>query len=206
MQKIISKIISVIFHPIIMPSAGVFLLFNSKTYISLVPALEKEFVYYIVIGCTFVLPLLITPFFIFNSFISNPELDKKEDRKIPYFITLCFNYLAYYILRKISAPDIIVNFILSCFISITLTMLLSLKFKVSAHMVGVGGVTALILVLSYTQMINADNILILLFSVSGLIGYARLYLNAHKPVQIYAGYFLGLTTVIVTFIMMRYYL
>jgi hypothetical protein len=202
MQKIISIIISAIFHPIFMPLIGVFILFNSNSYVSLLPIVEKKFIYYIVIGCTIVLPLLVIPFFLFNNYINNLNLDKKEERKLPYFITLCFNYFAYYILKKIAVPEIIETFILSCFISITFTLLISLKFKISAHMVGIGGLTGLIFILSFSQLLNAQYFFMIVFIASGLIGYSRLYLNAHNSLQVYSGYFSGLIIVLATFSIM----
>jgi len=200
MQKIIANIISVIFHPLIMPTLGIFLLFNSNPFFSLISFEQQKIIYYIVIGCTFVLPIVIIPFFIFQSLIKSIRLEEKEERRIPLFITLTFYYFAYYILKKISAPEIIVSYILSCFIAVAVTLLISIKFKISAHLIGIGGVTGFIIAISFTLMINSQLILMLLILISGLIGYARLRLNAHNPAQVYAGYFLGMAIVLITLI------
>jgi len=198
MQKIIANIISVIFHPLIMPTLGIFLLFNSNPYFSLISFEQQKIIYYIVIGCTFVLPIIIIPFFIFQSLIKSIRLEEKEERRLPLFITLTFYYFAYYILKKISAPEIIVSYILSCFIAVAVTLLISIKFKISAHLIGIGGVTGFIIAVSFTLMINSQLILMLLILISGLIGYARLRLNAHNPAQVYSGYFLGMAIVLIT--------
>ena len=65
-------------------------------------------------------------------------------------------------------------------------------------MIGIGGLVGLILALSMKLIIDLQIILIILFIVSGLLGTIRLFLNEHKPIQIYSGFVLGFLVVLTT--------
>lgn len=69
--------------------------------------------------------------------------------------------------------------------------------KISLHMIGLGGLLAYILLLLFVRGLQyglPSEIDILLSSVillSGIVGSARLYLCAHTPAQVYVGYIVG---------------
>jgi membrane-associated phospholipid phosphatase len=65
------------------------------------------------------------------------------------------------------------------------------KWKISAHMIGIGGITGLIAYLIYYLHVNLEIYLIVIVLVSGLTGTARLILNAHHPSEIYSGFLMG---------------
>ena len=59
-------------------------------------------------------------------------------------------------------------------------------------MIGVGGLLAVILILGF-EFSNFQVVYPLLFvlMLSGAIATSRLYLNAHQPAEVYAGFFTG---------------
>jgi membrane-associated phospholipid phosphatase len=59
-------------------------------------------------------------------------------------------------------------------------------------MVGIGGFTGALIALSLLLKVNMQYYIIASVLVSGIIGYARLSLQAHSPKQIYIGWFTGL--------------
>lgn len=59
-------------------------------------------------------------------------------------------------------------------------------------MIAIGGLSGMILGLSLLSIINNSLLIYGCLFVSGLIGFARLRLNAHTNAQVYAGYLLGL--------------
>ena len=59
-------------------------------------------------------------------------------------------------------------------------------------MAGIGGLTGLIFALSFHLEINFLVPIISVVLISGILGTSRLLIGAHKPSQIYSGYFLGL--------------
>ena len=59
-------------------------------------------------------------------------------------------------------------------------------------MLGVGGVIGAMIGLSQRFQFNHFYIILFLFFVAGLIGYARLKTNSHNYRQVYAGFILGI--------------
>ena len=65
-------------------------------------------------------------------------------------------------------------------------------------MVGLGGLTALIAFLAFHLKVDLQFYLIVVIILAGITGAARLNLKAHTSPEIYTGYFLGLTAVLLT--------
>lgn len=66
-------------------------------------------------------------------------------------------------------------------------------------MVGIGGLLASLILISYVMQYNAIPIMAVLLVLSGLIATCRLFLNAHLPRQVYSGFLLGIGTQILVF-------
>ena len=67
-------------------------------------------------------------------------------------------------------------------------------------MISLGGMLGAFLGLSFVMMIDLTPLLLLIIFVSGLVGYARLQLNAHTPAQVYAGFVTGFFVMLGLFI------
>jgi membrane-associated phospholipid phosphatase len=81
--------------------------------------------------------------------------------------------------------------LLCCSLSLIATSLINLVWKVSAHMVGIGGVIGAVIALSVQLDTDFFYILSSLILLAGLLGYSRLKLNAHTPAQVYLGFVVG---------------
>ena len=191
MIKALAKVVSYVFHPLVMPFLGIVVVFNSGSYLTYYPFEGQKAIYTIVLLSTIVLPLCFIPFFMFFKLIKTVEMTSRKERIIPYFITLAFYYFAYFILKRATAPNIIVTIILASIIALSCTLVVSFKWKISAHMIGIGGLTGGMLALSDRMIFDVSTVLIILVLISGLLGTARLYLNAHKPFEIYSGFGIG---------------
>jgi membrane-associated phospholipid phosphatase len=117
------------------------------------------------------------------------------------FITGFFFMTGYYFLYNITAvPDLILKFILATIITVFLSLLITLFWKISIHLVGMGGLTGAVLALSYIAGADRHILVSVLFILAGLLGVARVYLQEHKPAQVYAGFALGFA-VVFTYVM-----
>jgi hypothetical protein len=189
-----SRIISVILHPLIMPTAGLFLIFNSGSYISMMNDDGRILLYLIVFVGTFLLPLTVIPFFIYRKLINDVQMDNPKERILPLLLTAIFYYLVFYVFTTLPVPEILTAFLLAAMVVVSLTLLITLLWKISAHMMGIGGLTGSLIALSLKLVTDIQFILVFLILAAGLIGFARLNLKAHNPAQIYAGYVTGLIT------------
>ena len=94
-ENLSSKIISYIFHPLLMPTIGLYLFFNSGTYLETINNEAKNFLYLIVGFSTCILPILSLPVFIYRRLIKNIEMDVRNERIIPAIFALLFYFLGY---------------------------------------------------------------------------------------------------------------
>jgi len=133
-------------------------------------------------------------------------MSKRKERLIPLFLTTIFYYISYYILNKYSAPLFIQKYMISIFISILIASIINIKWKISLHMIGIGGIIGLMFALFYLYQIKDDTILYTLIISAGIIGTARLYLNEHNSRQIYIGFFIGYITNFTTIIFLNLFI
>jgi len=183
--------VSVIFHPLIMPTLGILLLLYAVVPLSLMSDKGKQLILFLVFTCTFVIPLAFLPIMFFRRLHNYLQRNERQDRIIPLIFTSFMYYLAFMLLRRMGAPFLIQAFLLASAASVVCTLLISLFWKISAHTIGIGGLTAFILILMIFYRI--DLMLYLMFAVllSGIISSSRLGLDAHTPLQVYLGYIVG---------------
>jgi membrane-associated phospholipid phosphatase len=91
-------------------------------------------------------------------------------------------------------------FMVGSAITALLMALINLKWKISAHMAGIGGVIALIYQIHVMGLSAFDLLWLLCLSivVAGALGSARLALRRHDILQVLAGVVLGFLCVMLT--------
>ena len=194
-MRIVSHIISVIFHPMLMPTLGMLLIFQMGTHLSYMPLQSRQSILIVIFVTTAVLPVSILPLLYQFKIIKSFQMETARERFIPVLITAFFYYSGYMLLKKMGVPAMIDRFIISSLIAVLLASFISFFWKISIHSMGVGGVTGVILALSLRFGIDIFPWLILLLTASALTASARLYLGDHKPAQVYAGFGLGFLVV-----------
>jgi hypothetical protein len=192
-NPILAKVISVIFHPLLMPSYLMLILFNANTHYSYMPFEVKKVIYLIVFLCTFLIPVSITPFLVNLKLISGPELKHHRERIVPLAISTLSYYFAYHLLNRLSLSTIsfVKMMILASAILIFICLLISLKWKISAHLIGAGGFMASIFFYAVYFVADFTVILAGVSLLAGIIAYSRLKLHAHNSAQVYSGFLLG---------------
>ncbi len=192
MEEKIAKIISIIFQPLMMPLLTLLILFNSDTFIAFSIADEmKTFIYFLFIAFTVLLPTMIFLWLIKRGVISSLDMPEASERKIPFLISIILYFALYYLLRKLALPELVYLLLLGTILSIVVCFFITIIWKISIHMIAVGGVIGSLLALSIR--LGADFILpiYVVTLLAGFIGYARLKLYAHTPAQVYSGFILG---------------
>ena len=196
----ITKTLSLLFHPLVMPTLGVFILFNSGTLLDYVPIASQRNILYIIVLTTLFLPLSTLPILNHKNIIENYNINSITERRIPLIIAAISFSLGYFVIAKIDNLSFIFRyFIFASIISIIACFFINYKWKISLHMTGIGGLTGAIIALNYIfggNYIKIYFILALLFS--GILAFSRLQLGCHKPSQVYMGYLLGLVIVLST--------
>jgi hypothetical protein len=184
------KIISVILHPIVLPTIGVLLYFiviprNYTNHIKLV-LLSLIFV------TTYLIPLLILILFKKLKLIRTFNADSIKERKLPVAMMIILFYLLANTIATITdikeisllfyATSLALSLIYICF---------AFRLKTSLHLLSLGISTSFFIVLSIIYSNNFAIVIIVHILLAGLVANARIYLEAHTPKEVYLGFFLG---------------
>ena len=78
----------------------------------------------------------------------------------------------------------------TCIVGVALVI--TSRWKISIHMLGIGGVIGAIIGISQRFQFDHSILLIALILFAGLIGYSRLKTNSHNFRQVYAGFIVGI--------------
>ncbi|MGB3947682.1 MAG: phosphatase PAP2 family protein [Bacteroidia bacterium] len=192
MEIRIAKIISYLFHPLLMPTYGFALLFYTNNYISTFTAPEVKLV---ILGITFVFTFLLPAFNVLillkTGRIKSLEMETNSERLLPYISTTLYYFALFYLFFNAGFPSVFKVVVLGAAICLLLTLLINLKWKISAHAIGIGGTAGVILGIIYRLRLDLELIFMFTLFLAGIIGFARLKLNAHSPAQVYTGFLLG---------------
>lgn len=198
MLKKVSQVFSLFFHPLLMPTVGIVLLMYTDSYVAYIPdQAKKMLIIFTGIG-TLLLPVVMLPLFFFRGRISDLQLEERKERFYPLIITAVFYLLTYIFFRRIPVFNFLHAFMLGGFLSVLIAALITLRWKISTHMIGLGGITALVLLASFKLNINLYYSLLGLLTASGITASSRVYLKAHTNEQVYAGFLTGLLVMSLT--------
>lgn len=186
-----ARIITVVFHPLLMPVYGMAIIFSAPTLLGYLPFNVKKLLLLILLVNNVLLPLSLLPFFIHRNIITSWAISERKERNIPLIITTLLYCTTSFIILKFPIPLFLKSYIFAtAFLSIIVTAV-NFWWKISLHSVGAGALIGLVLVLSFKMLTPLDWYLIPAIIVGGLVLSSRLKLNMHSPSQAYAGLFTG---------------
>ena len=197
----IARLTSIIFHPLLIPTLGFLLLFNSDFYFSILPWNVKRYMLLVVFMSTCVLPaisiliLSLNPKFDLN-------MEKNTDRVLSLIITSVSYYLGYLLLKRLPVFPVYNVLLIGAILVQTALLPISMRWKISMHSAAIGGLVGGILGLSFRLQENPVQLLSVLILTAGLVATSRLILQKHTESQIYAGFLTGflILMLVITFI------
>ena len=178
-----------------MATYGCLLLFfgiKDTVYDFLTPYDTKWRISVIVFIFSFVFPVLNIYILYRLKRIPSITLSNQRDRTFPYIMTSVFYFGLFYLMMDINIWPSLKLFIIGAGLAILCTALINRWTKISAHMVGIGGLLGVIISVSYLIRFDMTVFYLAIIMVAGLVGFSRLVLEEHQPSQIYAGFLLGL--------------
>ena len=190
MSEKIAKIISIVFHPVLVPTLGLFLMLNSGFYFSMLSWDAKRFILLVVLFSTGILPMLTVAVLALNPRF-DVNMQNNRDRIIPLLFSSVFYYLGYILLNKVKAFPVFKVFMIASVLVIVVLLLVSFMWKISSHMAALGALAGTFFALSFRSGVNPVGPIVLIVLVSGIVGSARMILKKHTLAQIGAGFFSG---------------
>ncbi len=191
-----ANIFSWILSPILVPSYGV-ILSLWVTVLAVLPHGVRWNVVLMTALITAFLPALAIFLLYKVKLISDPGLNKRKERYVPYGITCVCYILAAWYLARIHAPSWMWLFMVSGAVAAVICVTVNLWWKISAHMAAFGGLVALM----FRIMDDGINIVPMWLVISigilllGILGSSRLLLERHTFWQVFAGTAVGFASV-----------
>jgi hypothetical protein len=191
-----SKIITIVFHPLLMPVFITLILFEPKSYFSLISFDYQRIIYSFIIISTILLPLSTIPVFLKLGVIKTVEMVEKQERVLPLLFAT-FSYMCgYFLLQKLNLPVPIGSAFNSLLFNASIVLfcltIVSLWWKISIHMAGIGGAFGSLLILSLRLGMDLNLFIISSIFIASILGTSRLILNTHNNPQVFIGFLLGL--------------
>lgn len=190
-MKSIAHLISSVFQPLLMPIYGVMLLFV-YTYFGTVYPHRFGVILLPVTLFSFVVPALIIFVLYRLNVISDISLKVRKERFLPYLFTLLSYAVMIFYYHKMGMPRWFLMQISAPVFIMVVAIFITLVWKISAHMFGIGGLVGGALAVSYfVERSNPYHMFMGLFIIAGLVGTSRLILRRHTLAQVVAGFWLG---------------
>ncbi len=203
MEARIARILSIVFHPLLIPTYFVAVLMNLNVFFALMIPVRARWQIIVLILITSAIFPMITMYGMYRfRLIKSVIMENREERLYPYLATSIFFFLATYMVWQINISPVYYYVMLGASILAILTLLINIYWKISAHTVSMGGVLGILIALQSVLLLDLLWLIAATVFVSGLVGFARLRAGSHTQAQIYAGYLLGF---LVTFLLILYY-
>jgi len=147
----------------------------------------------IVFIATYLIPLLVLLFLKSFTLITSFQVESIQERKIPIiFMIILFYLLGNFFYRYNIISDLGLLFYATALSLGAVYCLFFLKIKTSLHLLSIGSTLGFFLILGIYHTISLTLVYSLLILIAGFLASARLYLKAHRPYEIYIGFFLGI--------------
>lgn len=200
MENKIAKVISYLFHPIFLPVYCLLFLFNLKAYFTFEIVFKARLVMLAFVAVTTIIfPMIIIYLMKRQGYIQNLHMENLRERRLPYMIVVIFYFLTYNMFRQMELPSMFTNYMLGATVLLIIVTVVNFWWKISTHMIGIGGVFGVITGIAIKLDLDLMFIIMMVTVLSGIIGYSRLKLDAHKPSEIYTGFITGALVMIAIF-------
>ncbi len=192
MEKILARIFSFLFHPMIMTTLGMVILLHSGTSLSVLQPEVKRVSVVVTILFTFVFPASMIILLYLSRVIDSADLNDWKERILPVALTVIIYLILLFVMRNIPQLSSGHILFLSCPpIALLTALAFSRVLKPSIYMLGIGFLlgTVLVLILVYGAALQVVFIIVALSA--GILGTSRLLLKLHTPGEVLAGFGIG---------------
>ncbi len=124
--------------------------------------------------------------------VKSIELFHHRERVFPIVMVIIPYVFTLLLLIRLQVPEIFIKIVQGGILAMIIAATVSYWWKISLHMVGIGGVTGFIIAGLILHYFTSLNLLVVVVVLSGLLASARLVRGDHCPSQVYTGYLTGL--------------
>lgn len=204
-MKVLARIVSYLFHPLLFPTYGLLLLLAANPN-RFGPFGEKLHIVWLIIifALTFLFPAVWLLMMKRLEMIDSLNLETTKERIVPLIATATFYLWTAWMFKsnvnmKIPTDKLIFYMMLGSCFTIFMALCINIFMKISLHTLGAGNLLGIMLPLIRISTYDLRFVFVALILVAGIIGASRLILKAHSPREIFTGYFIGFTGQFIAF-------
>ena len=187
----VAKVTSALFTPFSIPFLSFLGLFLFS-YLRIMPMVYKLIVLGIVYCFTILTPVVTIFLFRKINGFDIQELTERKKRYVPILLTIISYVFCLLMMRKLNIPWYMTGIILTALIVSVICMIVNLKWKLSEHMAGMGGVIGGLVSFSALFGYNPVAWLCVFILIAGVLGSARILLGHHTLGEVLGGFTVGL--------------
>ena len=174
----------------------------------LVPLLPSLYIGLCIAGTaviTLFIPIFLLIFMWKRGQIDSLHINNAKQRTTPYIYTLiCYGFWAYFLRVTLQLPIFLLLVAIGSMVALLAVTIINHWWKISAHLTGIGGLLGGICSFGLSYVVLPFWPIIIVLLVALILMYARLYLDAHTPMQVVCGFILGLLSTFIPTLIMTY--
>ena len=156
------------------------------------PILYKGIVLGIVYCFTILTPTITIFLFRKINGFARQDLSERKKRYVPILLTIISYVFCLLMMRKLNIPWYMTGIIFVSLVVSIICILVNLKWKLSEHMAGMGGIIGGLVSFSALFSYNPVVWLCLFILIAGILGSARIVLGHHTLGEVLSGFVVGL--------------
>lgn len=192
----VARVLSAVFSPFYTP-VWILLVLFFYSYLKMLPLGYRLFILLTTFIFTVFVPRLGINLFRMVMRWSHRDLSNRERRHIPYILTICSYTVCIVVMTRMNVVMFVRGIIMAAFVSQIICIFINAWWKVSTHMVGMGGLIGALVAFSSLFYFNPMWYACGLIVLSGALGTSRIILRQHSLAQVLAGFFIGFVCALV---------
>lgn len=190
----IAYFFSLVFHPLVIPTLIFAAVFRYAPILA--RPLSDEALVYILLAIfvtTFLIPLCSMGVLKLSTYISSLDMEDRKERVIPFlFVAAFYAITTYMFYQKMQLNKVLIIIMLAITVITLIVALTTLYWKISAHSAAICGMVGFFVGIMVKYSLEALFVpLVVSIVVAGLVMTSRLYLDSHRPSEIWTGGVLG---------------
>lgn len=191
-----SEFISWVLHPLLTPLYLIIIIFNTEPLFSLTPVSSRWFIYVISLFFGVSLPLLGFMLLKKGKYIKGYKVLRKDETILGILVTVISLFAGSYLIGKFDLSTLAQQLYLTFIILLSFCSIITLKWSISISMACMGAACGFLFMLGAHAVMNTRFLFMCGLLLSGLLGATQIYLQKKNPAQIYTGFLLGVSVVV----------
>lgn len=194
----LASVVSTVLQPLMMPLYTLLIMFYANSFMAnFLPVQAKIYLIVVVLVCTLIIPAIFLILLNAVGALESLQMNNRKERVVPLIVIfMTYSFCALLVSR--SSVDLAFLSVMAALSCITFALIVTPFWKISLHMIGIGGVYAMLLFVGMAEHSDFTWAMILATLLAGALAWARLHLGRHTPMQVAAGFLGGVAAASLT--------